>query len=326
MLPLASHETLHTCDVDVARAVIGRTLAPHALQVLGRSPAFEARQHTAPIGTTALVYVRFGPEVKITPDYIDSVYLIHIPLSGAVETDNEGQRVQSTPSFASVAQPDLPYRMHWRPETEQLVVRLDEQDLHRTLGQMLGYIPKVPLRFELGIDLTTPQMQSWLDAIDLIRRDAERGQPLAASPLATAHLQDLLTTGLLTAASHTHSRLLRSDGVRPAVPRRVQLAIDVMHARLAEPISVHDVAQGVGLATRSLQEGFQKHIGTTPTAYLSRLRLERAHADLAQAEPSSTTVTAIATRWGFTNSSRFADSHRRVYGETPARTLKRPAM
>ncbi|MGH3645997.1 MAG: AraC family transcriptional regulator [Micromonosporaceae bacterium] len=326
MLPLERYKTLHTRDVNQAREVIGRNLAPHTLRVLSRSTTFDARQHTASIGSMALTYLHYGAEVKIATEHIDSFYLIHIPLSGSVYTNNAVQQIQSTPSVASVAQPDLPYRMHWRPRTRQLLARFDPHAVHRTLGQILGYPVRGPLRFDLGIDLSTPRMQSWLDAIDLIRRDIERGQPLASSPLAMAQLQDLLTTGLLAGATHTHSELLHTKGVQPALPKRVRLAIDVMHARLAEPITVHDVAQSVGLATRSLQEGFQKHVGTTPTAYLARLRLERAHVDLIHADTSSTTVTGIATKWGFTNASRFADAHRRAYGESPASTLNRPAL
>jgi AraC-like DNA-binding protein len=34
------------------------------------------------------------------------------------------------------------------------------------------------------------------------------------------------------------------------------------------------------------------------------------------------TVTAIAYRWGFTSSSRFAASYRRTYGITPSQTLR----
>ncbi|MGH3715110.1 MAG: AraC family transcriptional regulator [Micromonosporaceae bacterium] len=325
-LPLARYENVHTRDVDQAREMIGRALAPHRLQVLGRRGDFDARQHTAPIGAMALCYVRYGAEVKVTPETIDSRYLIHIPLTGAVDTDNGVRQVRSTRTVASVAQPGLPYRMHWRPKTDLLLARFDAHCVQRTLGQMLGYPPRGPLRFELGIDLGTPEMRSWLDVVNMIRRDTDRGRPLASSPLALTHLEDLLTTGLLTAARHSHSELLHNAETRAAPPRRVQLAIDVMRARLTDPITVHDIAQSVGLATRSLQEGFQKHLGTTPMAYLNRLRLDKAHADLIQADAAGTTVTAIATKWGFTNSSRFAEAHRRAYGETPAQTLKRPPV
>ncbi|MGH3737822.1 MAG: AraC family transcriptional regulator [Micromonosporaceae bacterium] len=326
MLPLADYETLHTRDVDRAREMIGRALAPHTLRVLDHAADFDARQHSAPLGAVTLGYLRYGAEVQIATDRIGSFYLIHIPIRGWIETDNRLSQVQSTPATASVAQPGLPYRMQWRVGAEQLLARFEAGVLHRNLGELLGYIPKQPLRFDLGIDLRTPRMRSWLDTIDLIRRDTERGQPLAASPLALAHLQDLLAIGLLVGARHNHSPLLDSDGVRPALPQHVRAAVDLMRERLADPINVHDLARGVGVATRSLQEGFQKHLGTTPTAYLAQLRLEQAHADLLRADPSTTTVTAIATRWGFTNGSRFAQAHRRAYDETPSQTLRRAAI
>jgi AraC-like DNA-binding protein len=54
---------------------------------------------------------------------------------------------------------------------------------------------------------------------------------------------------------------------------------------------------------------------------LRRVRLERAHRDLQAADPARQTVTAIAYRWGFPSSSRFAAHYRQVYGVTPSRTL-----
>ena len=55
-------------------------------------------------------------------------------------------------------------------------------------------------------------------------------------------------------------------------------------------------------------------------AYLRQVRLGRAHHDLLHAE-AATTVTAVAHRWGFTSSSRFATQHQQVYGTTPSHTL-----
>jgi AraC-like DNA-binding protein len=52
------------------------------------------------------------------------------------------------------------------------------------------------------------------------------------------------------------------------------------------------------------------------------VRLDRAHHDLLTTNPSrGDTVTAIAARWGFYNSSRFAARYRHTYGVTPRDTL-----
>jgi transcriptional regulator GlxA family with amidase domain len=53
------------------------------------------------------------------------------------------------------------------------------------------------------------------------------------------------------------------------------------------------------------------------------VRLGRAHADLLAADPATTSVAAVASRWGFAHFGRFADAHRRRYGEHPSATLRR---
>lgn len=58
-------------------------------------------------------------------------------------------------------------------------------------------------------------------------------------------------------------------------------------------------------------------------AYLRRVRLDHAHADLRAATAGDgNTVTDIAARWGFT-SARFTYQCRAAYGETPSQTLHR---
>ena len=57
--------------------------------------------------------------------------------------------------------------------------------------------------------------------------------------------------------------------------------------------------------------------------YLRNIRLARAHQDLQEADPSSTTVAAIAYRWGFSHVPRFATAYRERYGELPSATIRR---
>jgi transcriptional regulator GlxA family with amidase domain len=68
---------------------------------------------------------------------------------------------------------------------------------------------------------------------------------------------------------------------------------------------------------RTLQQGFQRHLGMSPMAYVGVVRLRRAHQDLRSADPTHNTVGAIAQRWGFTHLCRFAAAHKTMYGETP---------
>jgi len=69
--------------------------------------------------------------------------------------------------------------------------------------------------------------------------------------------------------------------------------------------------------------GLRRHLDTTPSAYLRRARLDRAHQQLCAASPGDgVTVTEIATRWGFASPSRFTASYRDTCGVLPSHTLR----
>jgi transcriptional regulator GlxA family with amidase domain len=67
---------------------------------------------------------------------------------------------------------------------------------------------------------------------------------------------------------------------------------------------------------------FRKHLDETPTEHLRRVRLQRAHLDLAAAHLGSTTVSEVARRWGFSHTGRFAVLYRETYGVSPHVTLR----
>jgi transcriptional regulator GlxA family with amidase domain len=89
------------------------------------------------------------------------------------------------------------------------------------------------------------------------------------------------------------------------------------------PVTLTQMAEAAGITGRALQMAFMRHYDTTPTGYLRRVRLERAHRELRDADPSDgTTVAAIARRWGWANSSHFAVAYREAYGRYPRHTLR----
>jgi AraC-like DNA-binding protein len=104
----------------------------------------------------------------------------------------------------------------------------------------------------------------------------------------------------------------------------VRTATDLIEASPDLPWTTSTLASQCYVGARVLPKGFQQHLGVSPMAYLRGVRLRRAHEDLRAGDPASTTVTAVAHRWGFTHLSRFAAAYRDAYGELPARTLRAP--
>ena len=97
-----------------------------------------------------------------------------------------------------------------------------------------------------------------------------------------------------------------------------------MHAEPWRQFTATDLAVIAGVGVRVLQEAFRQHVGMSPLAYLRRLRLDGVHAELSRADPSQTTVSDVAYRWGFTHLGRFAGAYRLRYGVSPSQTLRGP--
>jgi transcriptional regulator GlxA family with amidase domain len=74
------------------------------------------------------------------------------------------------------------------------------------------------------------------------------------------------------------------------------------------------------MGPRALQRNFREYVGASPQEYVRRVRLGRAHDDLAAGVGG--TVAEIAFRWGFTHLSRFASAYQDRYGVAPSGTLR----
>jgi AraC family transcriptional regulator len=116
--------------------------------------------------------------------------------------------------------------------------------------------------------------------------------------------------------------LLRLHGKAPARPRhRGGLAawqqkriIDFMDAHVAENLSLHTLASQVRLSPYHFVRAFKQSFGAPPHRYWTDRRVERAKSLLADPRAS---VTQIALDLGFSSTSVFGATFRRVTGETP---------
>ena len=104
----------------------------------------------------------------------------------------------------------------------------------------------------------------------------------------------------------------------PAVRR----AATFIEAHAGRPVTLEEVAEEAGVNGRTLQHAFSHYFGMTPVDYLRRVRLERAHQELAEAEPANgATVAAIARRWGWASPSQFTVAYQERFGVLPSDTL-----
>lgn len=107
---------------------------------------------------------------------------------------------------------------------------------------------------------------------------------------------------------------------RALIAKRAQ---DFIEANHHEAIRLVDLCRVTGVGSRTLQRAFREYFGLSISGYLKMVRLAAAHRDLAAADPSQESVTAIALRRGFRHLGRFSVEFRNRFGESPGETLRR---
>lgn len=320
-LPLSEHARVRTHDVDEIREVVAQAFCGHQLLPLDGRGAVDARFHAVQLDRVGLHYLEYGAEVRIAPGELRDFFLVPIPLAGRAEVVCGGESVLSDSLMASVPAPDRDLIMRWGAGTRQLIVWIDRAGLEWHLSRMLGKPVTKPLRFDLGMDMTRQAVRSWRNVVELLTREIDTDGGIPAEPLAMTELQRLLFSQLLLAQPNNYSADLHREPMGSA-PKVIKRAVELIEAHAAEPLTVEDVAEAVGISVRALQEGFRRFLDTTPMNQLRDVRLGHIRAELAVADPTRTTVSEVATRWGFLHPGRFAALYRRRFGESPSATLR----
>ncbi|OIJ24965.1 AraC family transcriptional regulator [Nocardioides luteus] len=317
---LSRHTVVATTDVDQAREAVAERFCAHYLALTKAGSQLDMVHNAAPLGEDVMLnYMRYGDEVRITPGTFDDFYLIQLPLAGSAKVKVGEHVVLADRTRASIGSPTEPVDMLWSDGCEKLQVYIRRSAVEEAAAGIGGSGPVV---FDPTLDLARPEVRDWLKMVRLAYDNVEAGGSLMSSPLVAAPYEQALIGGLLTIQANT-SLTLVTESSSPTISRAVRMAVDLLEAHPERPWKVADLAQQVGVSTRTLQEAFQRDLDTTPLEYWRRTRLDRAHSDLLAADATATSVTAIAARWGFFHLGRFSQAYRAQFQELPSQTLMR---
>ena len=194
-----------------------------------------------------------------------------------------------------------------------------------------AYLVRVGRRL-IGPDFVVPPgVVRWQPAPDALKalialfRAAIRvtGSRLSAptSPEAARGLEQEILGALAECLSTTPTR-------RRGERHRMQIGV---MARFAEILGLHaeglqslaGLSHELGVSTRTLRAYCRDHLGVGPGHYLRFYLLNRYHRELRHADPSVTTLSALALRHGISQNGRLSRSYRDLFGEPPSATLRR---
>jgi len=101
----------------------------------------------------------------------------------------------------------------------------------------------------------------------------------------------------------------------PMSARTLAAVVELMHARMADPLQLEDLAAVAHLSPHHFLRRFRAATGSPPMRLLTRIRMEHARELLAD---DGLTIQQVAARCGYTSASAFSAVFRRTTGRSPS--------
>ncbi|MDA8251138.1 MAG: GlxA family transcriptional regulator [Rhodospirillales bacterium] len=106
----------------------------------------------------------------------------------------------------------------------------------------------------------------------------------------------------------------QASAATQTTPRRLAQALRLIEDSIETPRPTSEIARDIRISTRQLERLFRQHLGISPAAYSSALRLDRARALLRQ---TALPVTDVGIACGFQSASHFSTAFRARFGHAP---------
>ncbi|EGU61148.1 AraC family transcriptional regulator [Vibrio nigripulchritudo ATCC 27043] len=306
-------------NVEEVCGAVGQVMKSHSLSVKEDRTKLDAKMHFLQLGEISVSRLQYGAGVEIEPGAMKEFFLVQMPLSGRAVIECPHCKVDSTTNLASVLSADDSVSMQWKPNVDQLMIKIPKPLIERTVVGMTGHPLDEAVRFDLGFEWQ--RSREWKSLLWYLLTYAAQISPAESqNSLILGQLEQLVATCLLSCHSHNYS--VDATKSMPAIrPRHVRIAQSYIDAHLSEDITAERLAGVAGVSVRSLYGGFRDFLGISPMQYLRNLRMEKVHLELQGGQAQS--VTGVAMKWGFSHMGRFSVEYKNRYGESPSESLRR---
>jgi AraC-like DNA-binding protein len=319
--PFEHAEQLHTTDLALAKEFMTRSLFRHEVRLLDPGARLDAWLWTDSLRYVSVSDISYGTDVSVVPVQSDASYVLLLQRNGSCAVRCGSRELALTDEQGAVAAVRTMSSLRWSVDGALRVLSIRAAALEAHLRAMLGYPLRTPLRFELGVDVSSGLGGLLVEDVDVFVTRLEHHREIFTSPLAACAAVAGLMTGVLLTARHNYreSLIREPDAASSTV---VRATVELIHQHPDWDHTLDSLAREQKVSTRTLGRLFKQEKGVGPIAYLKQVRLDRVHAILRNARPDATTVGRVAQVMGFANRAHFAAEYRLRHGELPSETLR----
>jgi AraC family transcriptional regulator len=273
------------------------TYVPAAITVVRRSQGWPGLFLQERRGRSGVVHYSAGTRQHL-------FYYFLKPLRSDVVMDGQVRKVVYHAGEGRVTPAGRPVSFRWTGEVQILMLGFEPWFFERIAAELGG-------SSALHAAANVRKLRASHPACALMRLlvgelDAQPGSSAIAEGVARAIAVHLL---------REYQQLPARKPADVAPPVAVLRAVEVMRRRMAEPISLEELAHAAGLSPFHFARQFKTATGHPPHDYLIRLRVDRAQEIMSRER--GWTMAAVAQDAGFSDQSHMARHFKRVLGVTP---------
>ncbi|WP_187424822.1 helix-turn-helix transcriptional regulator [Marinomonas sp. IMCC 4694] len=209
--------------------------------------------------------------------------------------------------------PNDPFLSSDSLDCKKLIIKIPTDFLHQTAHEFGYLLSTGAMLFDSKVH-PFPMIGPLFNLLnDMLQQDSTMlGEP------ALVYYGKLLNSAILTLFRHHFDQGMPS---KKPLHRHVKQILLYVQDNITADITVDVLAGLCQISRKSLYNLLEREVGLTPSSYVRRLKLEKAHSELKSNERVKN-VTQVALKYGFTNLGRFSAQYREQIGELPSQTLR----
>lgn len=314
---------MRSFDVYAPREAQERVSAVSSLRrltVRDQVTDFNATANWTTVANSSVSYLKY--EVPIAARAaMERSYLFFAVLEGHMRLRMDHAELNLASGQGGIVLPERSFCLENMGRASAIAWKVSRAALERQAVLLTGTFLSDSVEFEPLVHLNAGKGPSLLRALRFVADELQDDSGVGHSRVVQENLELMLIRALLETQPSQVTEALKCRTSR-VVPRCVLRVERYIAENLEGEITVAGMIEAAGVSERTMFSIFKKFRGRSPMAYVRHLRLQQVRGDLMNAEPGMR-VTDILTKRGITQFGRFAVAYKKIYGESPSKTIKR---